>query len=94
MEFDKGKWQEFDAGYLNRNKMLKDLTTNYKLTGVKYSQIITLLDSPDFKDGNMLLYNIKEYYGWDIDPIGSKNLIFHLNNDSTIKDFSIYENKK
>ena len=67
-----------------RQKMLTDLTTNYKLTGLKYSQLIDLLGIPDSKDSSSLSYKIIVDYGNDIDPVYAKNLDFTFSKDSVI----------
>jgi len=75
--------------------MLKDLTTNYKLIGMKYSDLIDLLGSPDFIDtsNSIITYEITLHYDM-IDPDYGKDLDFKLNKDSTIKSFKIREWKK
>ena len=74
--------------------MLTDLTTNYKLTGLKYSQLIDLLGIPDSKDSSSLSYKIIVDYGNDIDPVYAKNLDFTFSKDSVITSFNIDEWKK
>jgi len=96
-KFSKVKWNErtdpaFPPPY--RNRMLKDLTSNYKLTGLKYSDIIELLGEPNFNDSNSLAYKIKEDYGHDIDPVYSKNLDFTFSKDSMITAYKVVEWKK
>lgn len=91
-KFDKQKWNvKSDMEYPFRNNMLNDLTSNYKLAGMSYAQIINLLDSPDFKENNKLGYTILEDYGQDIDPIRGKNLIFTMSNDTIVSTFNIDE---
>lgn len=99
IKFDKVKWDEqpdlaFTPPY--RNKMLKDLTTNYKLEGLKYSEIISLLGAPNFHDiaSASFGYDIVVEYGLDIDPIYSKTLDFTLSKDSVIASFKVNEWKK
>ena len=74
--------------------MLKDLTTEHKLVGLKYSQLIELLGEPNFNDSSSLAYKIIEDYGHDIDPVYTKNLDFTFLKDSTITSFKVYEWKK
>jgi len=97
LKFDKGKWNEqtdpiFPSSY--RPKMLTDLTSNYKLVGYKYSQLVELLGIPDYKDSSSLTYKIVVDYGYHIDPVYTKNLDFIFSKDSIITSFKIYEWKK
>ena len=94
LKFNKGKWNEqmdpiFPSSY--RPKMLTDLTSNYKLVGYKYSQLVELLGIPDYKDSSSLTYKIVVDYGYDIDPVYTKNLDFIFSKDSIITSFKIYE---
>jgi len=48
-KFDKAKWDEpTDAGFPPewRSQMVEDLTSNHKLTGLKYGELIDLLGIP------------------------------------------------
>lgn len=97
IKFDKDKWNEqadpvFPSSY--RPKMLTDLTSNYKLVGFKYSQLINLLGVPDYKDSSSLSYKIIVDYKHDIDPIYTKNLDFVFSKDSIIISFKVSEWKK
>lgn len=97
VEFEKTKWVEntdpiYPSAY--RSKMLKDLTTNHKLIGLSYSQLIKYLGDPDSKDTNIVVYRIAVDYGSDIDPVYSKNLQFSYSKDSIITSFKILEWKK
>ena len=77
-----------------RNKMLKDLTSNYKLVGLKHSEIVNLLGDPNFSDSSSFAYEVIEDYGSDIDPVYTKNLDFEFGKDSIITAFKIAEWKK
>jgi len=97
IKFDKNKWNEqtdplFPSSY--RPKMLTDLTSNYKLAGFKYSQLIELLGIPDNKDSSSLSYKIVVDYGHDIDPVYTKNLDFIFSKDSIITSVKVNEWKK
>lgn len=97
IKFDKNKWNEqtdptFPSSY--RPQMLTDLTTNYKLAGYTYSQLVELLGIPDYKDSSLLSYNIVVDYGHDIDPVYTKNLDFTFSKDSIITSFKVTEWKK
>jgi len=97
MKFDKTKWRyREDAGQPSsyRKRMLKDLTTNYKLTGIKYSQLIEFLGEPNLQDSTSLGYDIVIDYGHDIDPVYIKTLKFTFSEDSTITSFKVNEWKK
>lgn len=97
IKFDKVKWQQHeDAGQpsLYRKDMLKDLITNYKLTGIKYSGVIELLGEPNFNDSSSFGYDIIVHYGHDIDPVYTKTLDFTFSKDSIITSFKVEEWKK
>jgi len=91
--FDKAKWniqtdRVFPPDY--RNGMINDLTKNYKLVGLKYSQLIQLLGTPDGRDGNRIYYNIDLKYAFlSPDPNYSKNLWFMYSKDSIITSFKV-----
>lgn len=92
IKFEKIKWVEQSdpsgpSPY--RQKMIMDLTTNYKLTDIKYFQLIELLGIPDCKDSVSLSYKIVVDYGNDIDPVFTKDLEFKFSRDSIIKSFQI-----
>ena len=97
IKFDKVKWDDqpdlaFTPPY--RKKMLKDLTANYKLVGLKYSEIISLLGAPNFHDSLSFGYDIIIDYSSDIDPVYTKTLDFTFSKDSIITSFKINEWKK
>jgi hypothetical protein len=95
IKYDKGKWMtKDDMEFPYRNKMLKDLTTNYKLVGLKHREIIILLGEPNYSDSSSFAYQVIEDYGSDIDPVYTKNLDFEYNKDSIITAFKIAEWKK
>lgn len=96
-KFNKDKWNEQDDPAFpppHRSKMLKDLTANHKLVGLKYSQLIELLGEPNFTDSSSLAYKVIEDYGHDIDPVYTKNLDFTFSKDSVITSFKVDEWKK
>jgi hypothetical protein len=95
IKFDKNKWgEQEDRIYQYRNSMLKDLTSNHKLVGLQYPQLIQLLDTPDFTDKNVWGYSIVTDYGSDIDPVYIKNLEFSFSKDSVITGYHVEEWKK
>ena len=99
IKFDKTGWTyQGDVGmYPNREKMLKDLTENNKLKGLTYKELIAKI-GPDenYKSGydTCIFYSIVTDYGWDIDPVYSKCLVFKFNKDSVVTDYKIEEWKK
>ncbi len=93
IKFDKDRWLQKDAGIpsSDREKMLTDITTNFKLVGMKYSQIIDLLGNPDYTDSmsHSLSYSIIVDYGYDIDPVYLKYLDFSISKDSVITSWKV-----
>ncbi|KAA5536546.1 hypothetical protein F0919_02440 [Taibaiella lutea] len=97
MKFDKVAWNKSDdPAFLPpaRKRMLKDLLTNHKLMGLKYSQLINTLGEPNYIDDSLLGYGIIEDYGSDIDPVYTKTLQFTISKDSIITSFKVSEWKK
>jgi hypothetical protein len=78
----------------DREKMLRDLFSNYKLVGIKYSDLTKLLGTPDNGDSVSVSYEIELDYGFDIDPIYSKDLYFFISKDSVVTSYEIKEWKK
>lgn len=94
IKFDKTKWaMKDDIEYPYRNVMLNDLTTNHKLSGLKYSELITFLGPPQYSDSTSLTYQVTIHYDV-IDPDYLKSLKFIFNKDSIIVSFKIHEWKK
>ena len=94
-KFDKIKWMtKDDMTFPNRNNMLKDLTTNHKLVGLKHNEAIELLGEPNYSDCSSFTYQVIEDYGSDIDPVYSKNLDFEFGKDSVITSYKIEVWKK
>lgn len=93
--FDKTKWvMGGNMEFPYRNSMLKDLTTNYKLVGLKYSELIVLLGQPQYNSSTSSLgYEIDTHYDV-IDPIYNKKLEFTFSKDSIITSFKVNEWKK
>jgi hypothetical protein len=97
IKFDKAKWdQESEIAIPSpyRDKMLLDLTTNQKLVGLKYNQLVLMLGKPDFIDTIGLAYSVVIDYGHDIDPVYTKNLSFSISKDSIVQSFNIEEFRK
>ena len=98
-KFDKTLWiNRSDIGtHPYRNRMYKDLLANHKLKGISYKNLVDLIGEPEKEysdEPNEIYYEILTDYGFDIDPVKTKTLIFRLNSDSTIIDFKIEEWKK
>ncbi len=97
IKFNKAGWVQAEPGFPpeDRKIMLHDLVTNYKLVGLKTSELRNLLGEPDFIDSNTatLTYEIEEHYDM-IDPDYLKDLKFRLTKDSIIKSFEVTEWKK
>ena len=98
-KFEKTGWlYQGDVGiYPNREIMLNDLTENNKLKGLTYRELIAKI-GPDenFKSGydTCIFYSIVTDFGWDIDPVYTKDLVFKFNKDSIVVDYEIKEWKK
>ncbi len=99
INFEKTGWvyQEDVGMYPNREKMLKDLTENNKLKGLTYRELIAKI-GPDenYKQGydTCIFYSIVTDFGWDIDPVYTKSLVFKFNKDSVVVDYKIEEWKR
>ena len=98
-KFDKFGWSKKSDlnSFPNREKMLNDLMKNYKIKGLKYSEIIDLLGEPEIRttsDSFSAVYNIETEYGNDIDPIYVKELEISLNKDSVAQNCIITNWKK
>jgi hypothetical protein len=96
-KFDSIGWQQqSDPAFPSEKRkfMLNDLLKNYELKGKHYSEITHLLGSADFSEGGNFGYVIEEDYGSDIDPVYMKNLLFTLQDDSTVNTVEVKEWKK
>ena len=95
--YDKLKWLRTDPGFPpdERKTMLYDLITNYKLTGINYTDLISLLGNPDFIDTSksLVTYEIELHYDM-IDPDYAKDLNFNIGRDSIVRSYNITEWKK
>ena len=59
-KFDKIRWQTKEgSGYPFRENMLNDLITNYKLSGLRKSELLDLLGAPTRTDSSFLFYTVK-----------------------------------
>jgi len=71
--------------------MLDDLINNHTLNGLTTQQLRGQLGKPDFTESNELIYEVVVDYGWDIDPVYTKNLIFTISPDSLVTAYNIKE---
>ena len=97
MKFNKSDWNTSNDIVFPppcRERMLKDLTSNYQLTGLKCAKLLELLGKPNGADSCSLFYDIEIDYGHDIDPVYVKSLNFKFSKDSVISSYSIEEYKK
>ena len=80
--------------YTMRDKILEDLTTNYKLVGMTYKDVIRLLGKPDDIGTLKTSYDIinnEAIYNPKNKPLYRKNLEFYFNKDSVVIRFNVYE---
>jgi len=92
--FNKAEWADGDEGfgYSKRRYMLNDLIENHQIKGLTYKQLVDNIGEPHFDSGSKnAYYNIILDYGWDIDPVYSKDLVIQLNRDSVVTSFEIKE---
>ena len=61
---------------------------------MKYSDLIKLVGTPNGSDSSSITYLIEIDYGFDIDPIYSKDLYFFISKDSVVTSYKIEEWKK
>lgn len=95
VKFDKQKWKMGDGlSYTMRESILEDLTTNYKLVGMTYKDVIRLLGKPDdtytLKTSYDIINNEAEYNPKN-KPLYRKNLEFYFSKDSVVTRFNVYE---
>ena len=98
IKFNKAVWNyRNDTDYNHRELMIEDLSKNHLKSGAKFHDVEKLLGSNEFvadSDSLQLQYEIYTYYGTDIDPIETKNLIVNFNSDSTLTNIRIEHWKK
>ena len=58
------------------------------------TNVIEQVGPPDFSDPIHFLYDIETNYGFDIDPIYTKQLIYYLSSDSIVTRFEVKESTK
>jgi len=101
--FESAKWIPYEQGVQGENyrkKMVLDLVHNqleFGDNGTKYAQLVKLIGkSSTIEDGKpyasfMLVEEIEEKYGWNIDPEGGTNLLLFFDKDSTLVHWRIEE---
>jgi len=92
--FNKSAWIDGDEGfgYPQRKYMLNDLIEHHKIKGLTYKQLVNNMGYARIDSGSYeAYYNVILDYGWDIDPVYSKDLVIQLNRDSVVTGFEIKE---
>ena len=96
-KFNRYDWlKSVDGFYLNRDRMINDLTLNHKLVGLSKNDIIKLLGQPENyanTEEKTIYYNIETDYGWNIDPVYIKDLKIKFNQSGKVESFKIEETK-
>ncbi|WP_300662370.1 hypothetical protein [Fluviicola sp.] len=97
-KFNKTDWNHrMSEGYYDkREAMLEDLLMNHPLKGKNIRQLRQLFGSDDlevFKYDHqwMIQMNIITDYGWDIDPVYTKDLFVYLDKDSVVTSLKVKE---
>ena len=94
-KFNSDKWsQKDDIEYANREKMVIDLMENHLQKGMTYADVVCLLGAPDYYNclgHKEMTYKIVDKYGWDTDPVGGKNLVIELSEDSLVRNITLDE---
>lgn len=93
MEFDKSKWNErFDGFYEYRENMVQDLMENHLEKGMELKKVFELLGEPgnyQNQEEKEIIYEIMEDYGWNIDPMETKELYIKFDKDSIVTQFKL-----
>lgn len=94
-KYNKQKWNlKDDVGYYSyREPMLKDLLENHKIKGLNITELEKLFGKIEIDSSNKkeVFFNVVVDFGWDIDPVYTKDLIIILDNNSIAKDYKIIE---
>lgn len=96
-KFDRAAWDDkIDWDYPQRNDMVDDLINNHKLKGLSYKKLVAYLGPAErsMEDSTKVYYQVLMDFGWDIDPVHTKYLVFKLNKDSIVTDMKLEEWKK
>jgi hypothetical protein len=83
IEFESKKWISDKIGHNNtREKMIGDLIKSELLIGIKFDSVVNLLGNEFYKyeseTNRKVTFTIKESYGFDIDPLFTKDLIVEI----------------
>ena len=101
--FDSKKWKPYEQGVQGENfrkKMVFNLVHNklkFRNNGSKFSEVVKLIGKPTIlEDGKpfgsfMIIEEIEEKYGWNIDPEGGTNLKLFFDKDSILQHWRIEE---
>lgn len=94
-KYNKKKWNlKDDVGYYSyREPMLNDLLKNHKIKGLNINELNNLFGKIEIDptNKNKIFFNIVTDYGWDIDPVYTKDLILILNQNQIVIDYKIIE---
>jgi hypothetical protein len=92
-KFDKAKWAiKNEKTYPYRDKMLKDLIADRRLTGIKRDSILRMLGEPARTDSSYLFYTVaQEFLGKIPVPLHTKSLVIKFAGDSTVQWVKIHE---
>lgn len=99
LKFDKSLWlknQQKDC-YKDREKMLYNLLDNYKIKGLKYSEIEKLLGSAEIvstSHSKYITYSVTTKKDSTIDQKYYKELIIFLDRDSIVESIMIAKSDK
>jgi len=97
--FEKDGWQKrSDFIYPLRDAMVQDLIGNHQLIGLTTRQVRDLLGDADHTElgekPNCVTYKVLLDFGWDIDPVHTKDLVLEFNEDSIVTKVDLLEWKK
>jgi hypothetical protein len=97
-KFDRAKWLVSDdvMSFPHRKFMIKDLTQNVPLKGMKYPDVLELLGPPQYPWDHVMKiqYVVEDDFGSDIDPVYSQTLILRFTMDSLVRSVEVEEWKK
>jgi len=100
MKYNKKKWNEGSwemEQFEFRDKMLDDLLETHQLKGKSLEELDKLFGDfriDTFENDAKICFDIVTDYGWDIDPVYTKDLILSLGKDSLVCKVEVIEWKK
>jgi len=78
--------------------MVQDLIGKHQLIGLTTRQVRDLLGDADHTElgekPNCVTYQVLLDFGWDIDPVHTKDLVLEFNEDSIVTKVDLLEWKK